>query len=350
MANSKVQRPVYERVEAIRHRQPYSIVRAVWLAAISALIISCLIILGATDPVTHRLVPGFHLLFNVGCLLVLFTVLYIFNFWMQRGVLRGFALVAVGLVGSLVITTLFTFLACWIERLAYGTNSFGFTTDLFVNTLSALIAYLIAMLLHNVTQRQRTLLENEHLHNENLSIRSKTLEQQMSPHFLFNSLNTLDGLIGYDNERAHCYVQQLATTYRYVLQQKKVVTLREELDFTHTYIAMMLTRFGDALRVEEHINDSLLEHRLPPISLQMLVENAIKHNVVTQRHPLTISINTTDGRHPSLIVGNPLQPKQDDSPRGMGLVNLNQRYTLLFDREITITKDDRSFTVEIPLI
>ena len=343
------QHPVREWMRTLHRLQPYRTARALWLALASALILSVVMVLGAVTPATHRLEPGYHAVYTTVAYLLLFTLLYLYNFWIIRCGLKDLRLILAGLGGSLALAAAFAALQWWLESLLYGASFNNYTITLIIDASAALIAYLISLLLTNVTLHQQTLLENEHLQAENLRIRHETLEQQLSPHFLFNSLNTLDGLIGVDNDAAHRYLHALADNFRYSLAHSDTVSLEQELQFTHNYIDMMQMRYGsDALRIEEHIPPELLGHRLPPISLQLVVENAVKHNVATQRHPLTIEI-TADGG--SLKVSNPKQPKaQQSDSAGIGLANLSGRYNLLFHNDIAITDTDDCFSVRLPLI
>ena len=327
--------------------QPYSRWRAMWLAITSALILSGVGMLGAIGASGRHVAPDFNTAYVLVENLLLFIVLYGYNFMLLRRGLQRSALMAAGLIGSLLAAAAVSAVAWTAELHICGHRFNTLPVALVVNSMSALIAFLLSLLLHNVTQRQQTLLENEHLHSENLRIRHETLVQQMSPHFLFNSLNTLDGLVGVDDERAHRYLRQLAAIYRYVLHGHKEVTLAEELNFTHNYIEMMQTRYGDALHVTERVDPSVAECRVAPISLQLLVENAIKHNVVSARKPLTIDI-TASGQW--LTVSNPMQPKADhDHAVGIGLSNLMQRYRMLLGKDIAIHDDGTTFTVKIPL-
>lgn len=360
------QRPLHRYVAAMNRIQPYRTTRALWIALSSAVILSIVMMLGAISPETHRLQPTFHIEYVLVSNLILFVLLYLFSFSMMRGNMRGLRLFGAGLLGSLVITFAASFLLHLLEETIYGYAFNPETINIIINTSSAFIAYLISLLLYNVTEHQRTLVENEHLQAENLRIHHEALEQQMSPHYLFNSLNTLDGLIGIDNNRAHSYLSQLAATLRYTLQQNRDVALADELQFTRAYIYLMQTRYGDALRISIDIPDSALSRRVPAISLQLLIENAIKHNVITQRHPLEITVKTvaeplteneerrtevSSSQFPILQVSNPLRPKTDaEASNGIGLDNLSMRYRLLFNKEITIIHNDNTFTVQMPLI
>lgn len=167
---------------------------------------------------------------------------------------------------------------------------------------------------------------------------------------LFNSLNTLRSLVRENQDRAQDYIQELSHVLRYTLQgnESQCVTLREEMDFVSAYIFLLKMRFEDNLRFEINITHNSEEYLLPPMSIQMLIENAVKHNEISNRRPLTITI-ATDSEE-GLLVSNPLQSKLTATTgTGIGLVNLDKRYRLLFRQEIQIT-EDRNFTVRIPLI
>ena len=349
------QRPVREWMRAVHRLQPYHTSRALWLAAASAAILSVVMALGAVDTATHRLEPGYHLLFSTLAYLVLFVLLYFYNFWTIRCGLKELRLTVAAVGGSMAVAAAFAALQRWAEGLLCGTAFNNYIITLTVDTAAALIASLVSLLLSNVTLHQQAVLENEHLAAENMRIRFETLERQVSPHFLFNSLNTLDGLVGVDNEGAHRYIHALADNFRYTLSHSETVTLEEELEFTRNYVAMMQMRYGsEALRVEVRVPEELLARRLPPISVQLAVENAVKHNVATRRRPLTVTI---EGGTDILSVRNAKQPKDRGAESGerreesgYGLANLGGRYALLFGRDIGITDTETEFTVELPLI
>lgn len=344
-------------MSAIHLIQPYRTPRAIGIAIASAIILTIVMVLGAISPSSHLLEPDFHILFILIANMALFIPLYLYNFWLIRCGLKSSTLIGSGLLGSLAIASLFTLASFWIETLLYGhghtSNTFPIT--LIANAASALISFLISLLLNNVTRHQQLVLENEHLQSENILTRYQTLQQQVSPHFLFNSLNTLDGLIGTDDDNAHNYLRRLAATFRYSMQDSKEVTLEQELDFTHSYIYMMQIRHGQNLNINETIDSAYLTRHMPPISLQLLVENAIKHNIISGRHPLTITIltlaPTSQSPYPLLRVTNPRQPKADsESDNGIGLSNLTLRYQLLYQTDINIIQTDTHFSVDIPLI
>lgn len=308
-------------------------------------------IIGAISRTNNEIEPHFNTIYVCLANLLLFLLLSFYNFWVLQSALTTQAKFFSTLGGSLLIAALFTVVSFRLEAAidSTGNPSNPFYMNLIINLTAGLISFLVSLLINNLTEHQRVVLENQQLQSENILTRYQTLQQQLSPHFLFNSLNTLDGLMETDPTGAHRYLHQLAATFRYSMQKQNEVTLDEELEFTQSYIYLMQIRHGKNLEVRQEIDPKFLSGRVPPISLQLLVENAIKHNIVSQRHPLTILIATTPDRH--LQVSNPLHPKADsEASSGTGLANLAQRYRLLFGREISILNDGETFTVKIPII
>lgn len=265
----------------------------------------------------------------------------------------GYAAVSAG--GNLLISFVFTLSSRLLRKVVFDDLGIVdiFDVTMINDMLLAIAVMLISTLLCTLTRRQQAVLENEKLQSEQLITRYETLEQQVNPHFLFNSLNTLGGLIGVDDDKASHYLQQLASAYRYVMQQHEnhTVTLGEEMGFVDTFFAMMQTRYGEHLTMECSIGDELIGYKVPPISLQLLIENAIKHNVVSARHPLAIKIASVEG--PAIRVSNTLQPKQvqhDEASSHVGLENLSLRYQMLFHTDIVVNQTDTEFVVELPLI
>ena len=270
------------------------------------------------------------------------------------------------IAGAVLIAVLlsFVFSECYFmimkynhDIILYGQNTFQyshdflsmyFITNLIKDLIIAIIVLLSTFLLYSVNERQQTMLENERLIADNIRIRYEVLKNQVDPHFLFNSLNTLDGLIGIDDEKAHEFVQNVSSVFRYAINNKEIMHLNEELDFTESYASLMKIRYGDNFQIQYHIDDKYRTYYIMPISLQLLVENAIKHNVISNRHSLIITIETTP--NDTIRVLNPIQLKKEAEPgSGIGLANLTERYQLLFQKEVIITQTD-VFCVEIPLI
>jgi len=223
-----------------------------------------------------------------------------------------------------------------------------FLISAFVIAITA-ITILLTSFLYVIDEREKTIVENQKLSVENMRARYETLKGQINPHFLFNSLNTLNGLIGLNNDKAKDFLQQLSFVLRYSIQNKENTTLNDELVFVEAFCILMNIRYGQSLNIEYHIDEKYREYRIIPLSLQILIENAIKHNTISNRYPLTIAIETTDSS--TVKVWNRIHPKNEStSGEGIGLANINERYKMLYQKEITISASDGIFSVEIPLI
>ena len=261
------------------------------------------------------------------------------KFWFTLG-----GSIAIVIPLSLIFTVLLEFLFPDIRISVSQYFIINLTKDL----IMVIIVEISTLLLFTTMERQQTLLENERLISDNIRIRYEVLKNQVDPHFLFNSLNTLDGLIGIDDNRAHDYLQNLSQVFRYAIGNKDIVRLSEELDFTESYAHLMKIRYGENIQIQYNIAENYKEWYVMPISLQLLVENSIKHNVISTKFPLVILIETTP--RDTITVSNVIQAKNDpENGEGIGLANLTGRYNLLFQKEISITITD-SFCVEIPLI
>ncbi len=176
-----------------------------------------------------------------------------------------------------------------------------------------------------------------------------SLQAQLNPHFLFNNLSVLKSMITFDPAAASHFTQNFTDVYRYVLQSrdKTTVKLAEELEFIEAYTAIHKERMGDAFQVFTSADEDALRKNIPPLALQLLVENAIKHNIAIKEEPLILRIAASDN---ILIVSNNINLKESTYSEKTGLENLKQRYALLTDRPMKIKKDDEQFLVEIPLL
>jgi sensor histidine kinase YesM len=192
--------------------------------------------------------------------------------------------------------------------------------------------------------------EKEMLKRESLQAQLNALKTQVNPHFLFNNLNTLSSVIPENPQQAVDFVQQLSKVYRHILEvrDEKIIPLKEELDVLRAYAFLLKTRFGNNLDIDINVPDEKLQKKVVPLSLQILMENAIKHNIVSSDKPLKIAVYALNGK---LIVSNNLQVKhQVNESTGIGLDNIRNRYKLLGDRQVEVTENESNFTVSIPLI
>ncbi|NET33796.1 MAG: histidine kinase [Cyanothece sp. SIO1E1] len=192
-------------------------------------------------------------------------------------------------------------------------------------------------------------IQNEKLKTESMASRFASLKAQVNPHFLFNSLNVLSGLVYRDADLSAQFIKKLSEVYRYVLdqQEQELVPVGEELDFVDSIVFLQQIRFGDNLKVSIDVSrDS--SKMIAPLALQMLIENAIKHNVISAQSPLNIQIKE-NGQY--YVVSNTLQPKTVmGESLGLGLENIRKRYGFLTNRAVEILQEQGQFIVKLPII
>ncbi len=261
---------------------------------------------------------------------------------------------ASGLTGMLINTALYDLPVTLRNGTGLGLGSFAkYFGPMFFYSALVTGAHEVV---HNFFELRRMDQEREELKKAHLQSQLDSLKSQVNPHFLFNSLNTLLSLISASPERAERFVEELSSVYRYLLQtnQHELATLRQELDFAHSYFHLLKTRFGAGITLTLRIDDDLLGRRLPSLTLQLLLENAVKHNVILADRPLVITISTqtgTGGEDAWLVVRNNLQRKvQPVASSRMGLNNIIAKLKLLGQTEPTITEDEHHFTVTVPLL
>jgi sensor histidine kinase YesM len=194
-------------------------------------------------------------------------------------------------------------------------------------------------------------IEMEQLRSQQLRSELSVLKNQISPHFLFNSLNTLVTLIHENQDQAAKFTEKLSEVYRYILQfkDKELVRLSTEIKFSKAFIYLLKMRFEEGLEIEIELEKADEDKYVAPLTIQMLIENAVKHNVVSKNQPLHIKIYSENGK--SLIVKNNLQHKPaDGKSTHTGLENIQSRYALLTNREVDIIKTQSHFMVALPLV
>lgn len=213
------------------------------------------------------------------------------------------------------------------------------------------VAVLYARIYDLVYQRQRIEIKNEQLKTENLSTRYSALVSQISPHFLFNSLNSLSMLVREKhNEKALTYIDRLSHVFRYIIQngQNTLSTVADELQFLDSYRYLLEVRYADKLFFDIDIDPAYMDRQMPSLALQPLIENAVKHNAITRSKPLTISIYTKDG---NIVVTNPIIPKiEAEVSTGIGLQNLSSRWKMTTEQDIQVIRTEETFEVHLPLI
>jgi LytS/YehU family sensor histidine kinase len=223
------------------------------------------------------------------------------------------------------------------------TMLFSFRVNLFLQCLNAILFFL-----NSYKQKQ---LEAEELRRINTQAQLQAIQNQVNPHFLFNNLNVLSTLVLQKHEEANTFIEAFSSVYRYILKNRETETikLQTELEFIEPYLYLLKTRFGNSLRVELNVPEKYREKYIVPAALQLLIENATKHNIVSSNQPLTVRLYISDSDW--LVVENNLQEKIEKPPSTeFGLYNINQRFKLLSGIEIKIHKDDSKFMVSIPLL
>ncbi|MGC4037172.1 MAG: histidine kinase [Chitinophagaceae bacterium] len=202
-----------------------------------------------------------------------------------------------------------------------------------------------------VKESESEMVRNEQLERAKAEAELEALKNQIDPHFIFNSLNTLSHLIEEKPGKAKLFNDSLADVYRYILHNKgrELVLLQEEMAFLNDYFSLIKIRFENAVQLINHCDESIFQQFLiPPISLQVLIENAIKHNEFTDNEPLIITINSMNDY---LVVQNDKRVKElrKESSK-IGLQNLKERYRLVANKEISIVDEEKKFTVTIPIL
>jgi sensor histidine kinase YesM len=255
----------------------------------------------------------------------------------------------VGIVSTITFTILAVLLLIEFFKLVFELN-FG-SGYIYTIYFSVGITILISLVLHSRSfylHWRAAVQDAERYEKESISARYENLKSQINPHFLFNTLNVLTNLVYEDQDKAVKFIKQLSEVYRHVLdtRDKELITLEEERKFLDSYLFLQQMRFGDKLKLNIQLNG--LNSLMPPLVLQMLIENAIKHNEISEERPLTISVRQENN---FIIVENNFQKRTvlaEESP-GMGLENISKRYKFLTDEPVEILQGDK-FIVKLPII
>lgn len=217
--------------------------------------------------------------------------------------------------------------------------------------IMALLLVLIDIGVNLLNKWRFSLAEIERFKKENLETQFEMLRVQVNPHFLFNSLNTLSSLIYQDQDMASHFVRELSSVYRYILEKRKadIVSLKEEVEFTDSYRYLLGLRFDKKLIFNINIDEQLLDKKVIPLTLQILIENAVKHNIISAKKPLEIKIHSQEDN--TLKISNNLQKKDSDTySSGIGLSNISSRLQILTDRKLQVNESNNEFCVTVPLL
>lgn len=268
--------------------------------------------------------------------------------WEQKPVVHLF--VEIGLIVLLLFLFIVTagLVVAFLKNTGFIETLCGSVTDIVITTLITFLIVTVHEAIFFYKQWKFNFSKSVRLEKDNIEAQYNALKAQVNPHFLFNSLNSLMMLLE-NHPVAEQYVQDLSDYLRYVLicNTRETVTLAEELEMTHKYINLQKHRFGDNVRVTDEVLPEAMHAHVPPLAVQMLVENCINHNVISGMKPLLIKISSTND---SITVENNLQPKQSIESTGNGLRNIEGRYRLEGAGSLKIVNDGNVFAVTLPLI
>jgi hypothetical protein len=260
------------------------------------------------------------------------------------------------LAASHILLTWGTFIAVFCSYdashfLGYNLDWNNLQTALFLGVALTLVATSMWEADYTFKQWKSSIAEKEKLQQLTIQHEFETLKSQVNPHFLFNCFNTLSSLIGEDRKQAEVFLNELSKVYRYLLRNNEdgVSSLQTEIRFIESYYRLLRTRHGEAVQLNIEIDKKYEGYLLPSLSLQMLVENAVKHNVLSKNKPLTIDIFSTAGN--KLVVSNNLQVRTIKGPSNrIGLDNIRTKYDLLNQPGFQVLQDSKNFSVVLPLI
>jgi sensor histidine kinase YesM len=266
--------------------------------------------------------------------------------WFERPVMRFI----VGMISMTLYTIGIIYIILVMFEFVFNLRLIG---DDLIGTfkIATIITFCLSFFMHSrafLLNWKQASIDSEILKKESIAAKYESLKNQVNPHFLFNSFNALSNLVYEDPDKAVSFIKQLSDVYRYVLdtRDKEVVTLEEEKKFLDSYLYLQQIRFGDKLNLQVSLDG--VKSMVAPLVLQMLVENAIKHNIISEENPLTIRVYSRDN---FIMIENNLQKKtilSEDSP-GIGLDNIQKRYEFLSDKKVEIIQNDM-FTVKLPII
>ncbi|ESU20576.1 signal transduction histidine kinase LytS [Flavobacterium cauense R2A-7] len=297
----------------------------------------------------------YTLLYSV-CLYMANSILFIFLDRIFNDDRFSFKRLLIGFISSFFTSVFIIFLLRVFEEVVINKSTLEdflaheHAGNYVVATIVTFIITLVVHLGYFYRSYQENRVKQQKIIAGTASAKFESLKNQIDPHFLFNSLNVLSSLIEENPENAQKFTASLSKIYRYVLEQrdKELVSIEEELAFAKTYMNLLKMRFENSIFYElpEKVNNP--EAKVVPLSLQLLLENTVKHNVVSEKKPLHIRIFERDN---CLIVQNDYQKKEVLKDRqGVGLQNIISRYAILTDRKVSITQNEKEFTVALPLL
>lgn len=257
--------------------------------------------------------------------------------------------------GSIATTLITTGLVFFVSKVLHNYSTAQTIIPLKLNLIYAWLANLLFHLLNAVkfyfTKYKRKWVEAEELKRITAQAELQAIKNQINPHFLFNNLNVLSALVMKNTEEANKFIEEFSKVYRYILSNhdKELVDLKTELEFIKPYVFLLQKRFADGLNVSVDIPPAYEKFYIIPASLQMLIENAIKHNVISKAKPLNINVHINGNN--TVVVTNNLQPRETAVPSTrIGLNNIIKRYQIISGQQVKVENDTEAFTVALPLL
>jgi len=257
-----------------------------------------------------------------------------------------FFLVSIGLIGILSVLTTFAYNTI-IPNQEIGLTlklviGFTFRINLFLHCVNAIVYFM--------SKYRDASIESEQLKKMNAEARFEALRNQINPHFLFNSFNVLSNLVYKDPDTSSKFIDQLSDVYRYLLynQDNRLVSIKDELRFIDSYFYLLKIRFGESIKLNLTVDSKVEDKLIAPATLQMLVENAIKHNVASRKCPLEVNIYNKS--HHIVVENNKNLKKIKEKTSGLGLKNIRNRYTFLSNDGDVVVNSNGMFQVKIPII
>ena len=306
----------------------------------------------------NRLHLVFHTIFSfLGVVGIWFSSKAISNFFRKKCFKLNYLFrlgiqIIVSCIVSISIILLLHFIGLhfFIENCALCPKDFELKNLLLVAILLTFLIITIYESFYLFLRLSETALETERYKKESIEAQYQNLTSRLNPHFLFNSLNTLTTIVEEDSKKAVAYIQELSIVYRYVLNSQKNTwtDLPSELNFTNSYINLLKMRFEDNLKITVDICEKHKTYYILPLTVQLLIENAVKHNEISSSHHLDLKIYCKEDY---LVVTNNIQPRTImPSSTKVGLHNISERYRFPVNKEVIIENKDSIFTVKIPLI
>lgn len=256
-----------------------------------------------------------------------------------------------GFMTTVITVALVFFVSMVLHNYPFSTTLIPLKLNLIYAWLANLLFHLLSAIKFYFTEYKTKWMEAEELKRISAQAELQAIKNQINPHFLFNNLNVLSTLVMKNTEEANKFIEEFSKVYRYILSNhdKELVDLKTELDFIKPYIFLLQKRFSDGLFVSVDIPSTYENFYIIPASLQMLIENAIKHNVISKNKPLHIDVHVNGDN--TVVVSNNLQPRETAVPSTrIGLNNIIKRYWLVSGRHVNVNSDGGAFTVTLPLL